>query len=199
MKKPRLHTCKAKGCGTKYEKKRLGQVCCSPRCAIRYAVERREKRERDDAARDRRETKAKLEAMKPRSHWVKLAKKAFHSFVRYRDQGNGCISCGALLIFTGKSGGDYDAGHYRSVGSAKHLEFDERNVHGQCKRCNNQLSGNAVDYRIGLVRRIGIAAVHALESDCTARHYSIDDLKALASQYKAKLKELKTMDLCNGV
>ena len=50
-------------------------------------------------------------------------------------------------------------------GSAAHLRFDERNAHAQRKVCNRWGAGRAVDYRIGLVARIGLAAVEALESD----------------------------------
>jgi hypothetical protein len=88
-------------------------------------------------------------------------------------------------------GGGYDCGHYRSVGSAPHLRFDERNAHAQRKQCNRWGSGRAVDYRIGLIKRIGLEKVEALESDQTVKKYTIDDLKSIISAYKAKFKALK--------
>jgi hypothetical protein len=47
-----------------------------------------------------------------------------------------------------------------------------------------------VDYRIGLIERIGLPAVEALESDQEPRKYSIQDLKAIRDEYRAKLKIL---------
>ena len=84
-----------------------------------------------------------------------------------------------------------DAGHYRSRGSAPHLRFDERNCHAQSKKDNRYLSGNAVDYRIGLIARIGLEAVESLESDQTPRKWTIEELKAIKAEYRQKLKELQ--------
>jgi hypothetical protein len=48
-----------------------------------------------------------------------------------------------------------------------------------------------VDYRIGLVARIGLEAVEALESDNTPRKWTREELIAIRDTYKAKLKEMK--------
>ena len=88
-------------------------------------------------------------------------------------------------------GGCFDAGHYRSVGSAPHLRFDERNVHGQRKQCNRYGSGRAVDYRVGLIQRIGLEVVEALEADQQPKHYSIEDLIELRDKYRAKKKAIE--------
>ena len=84
-----------------------------------------------------------------------------------------------------------DAGHYRSRGSAPHLRFDERNCHAQAKRENRYLSGNVVDYRVGLIARIGLEEVESLEADQTPKKYTIAELKAIKAHYVAKLKEMK--------
>ncbi|KDN13872.1 recombination protein NinG [Snodgrassella communis] len=80
----------------------------------------------------------------------------------------------------------YDAGHYRSVGSAPNLHFNENNCHGQCERCNNYLSGNHISYRIRLIERIGHEAVELLECNNESQHYSKDDLRQLEKLYKEK-------------
>ena len=161
------------------------QRVCSPDCAQSLAKKKREKIER---ANDQQ----KLEAMKPRKHWIALLKKVMHFWVRLRDEGKPCISCDTILVKIGKVGGDYDAGHYRSVGSAKHLEFDgERNIHGQCKRCNDHLGGNYAEYSKRLPARIGQEAFEALECDQNSRSDTIDDLKELIAVYRAKTKQLK--------
>lgn len=189
-------------CRTKFQPTRQMQPCCDKEeCrlsfAIRHAevsIKRRKNRaalaERIAKAEDRKTIRIKLEAIKPRSVILREAQIAFNRFCRERDRlaGHLCISSGAVLDW---SGNNVDAGHYRSVGSAPHLRFDERNCHAQSKRDNRYLSGNAVDYRIGLIQRIGLDAVEKLEADQTPRKYSIDDLKAIKAHYVAKLKELK--------
>ena len=89
------------------------------------------------------------------------------------------------------TGNNVDAGHYRSVGSAPHLRFDERNCHAQSKHDNRYLAGNAVEYRKGLIQRIGLKAVEELEADNTPRKWSREELVQIRDKYRAKLKELK--------
>jgi hypothetical protein len=72
-----------------------------------------------------------------------------------------------------------------------HLRFDERNCHAQSKQDNRFLSGNAVDYRIGLITRIGQEAVDALEADQSVRKYSVEQIKGIKAYYRAKTRELK--------
>lgn len=79
-------------------------------------------------------------------------------------------------------------------GRPPHLRFDERNVHAQRKRCNRYGAGRAVDYRIGLIKRIGREAVESLESDQAPKHYTIPDLIAIRDKYKAMTKQL--METC---
>jgi hypothetical protein len=102
--------------------------------------------------------------------------------------GHPCISSGRPLDW---SGNQTDAGHFRSVGSAPHLRFNEDNVHAQSKHDNQFLSGNAVEYRIGLIARIGLDRVEALESDNAARKWTIEELMQIRDEYRLKLKKLK--------
>lgn len=137
----------------------------------------------------RDEMVARKQAIKTRSEWIKDVQVAFNAFVRARDAGKLCICCNKPLPAP-QVGGGFDCGHYRSVGSAPHLRFDPRNAHGQTKQCNRWGAGRAVDYRIGLVKRIGLAEVEALEADQTSREYTIDDLKALKAFYREQTKIL---------
>lgn len=165
------------------------QSVCSPVCALTLVRTQAELKERKESRKTDRLIKKLL---KTKRDWIKDAQKVVNQYVRLRDVGKPCISCGAILSIGGVGGG-FDAGHYRSRGSAAHLRFDsERNIHGQCKRCNNHLAGNYSAYRVGLIARIGIEEVEALESDNTPRKYSIDDLKNIIQCYKLKIKELKT-------
>lgn len=181
---------KCRICRTLFLKRSMTHKVCSPECAKELAQRERVRRERAESRRMRNEFKERREALKTRSEYMKEAQIAFNAYIRARDAGKPCICCGQPLA-SGMVGGDFDCGHYRSVGSAPHLRFDENNAHGQRKQCNRWGAGRAVDYRIGLIERIGREAVEALEADQAPRKYSIDDLKAIKSEYKKKLKDLK--------
>ena len=152
---------------------------CSPRCAVKTVRKAR--------AAERAEFKRRQEASKPRSAWLKEAQAAFNAYIRKRDENLPCICCGKWSDSETR-GGTWDCGHYRSTGSAPHLRFDERNAHRQLKQCNRYGSGRAVDYRIGLIARIGRRAVEALEADNTARKYTTDELRSIRDQYREKLR-----------
>lgn len=157
----------------------LQQVCGVP-CARKMPAFSR-KQAKAEAAADRK----KLEALKPRSHWLRAAQQAFNAYVRIRDAHLPCVSC--LRVH----GGFYDAGHYLSVGARPELRFDEANVHKQCVPCNHNLHGNPILMRAELLRRIGSAEVERLEGPHPARKYTVDDLKAIRDTYRQKAKELQ--------
>lgn len=189
LKEVKQKTCKA--CGSKFTPSfNSTQVVCSIKCAQAHAPANHEKARKAIAQRERREIKVRKEKLKSRGDYLREAQQVFNAFIRMRDQlaGHVCISSGRPLDWNGNA---VDAGHYRSVGAAPHLRFDERNVHAQSKQDNRYLSGNATDYRIGLIRRIGLAEVEDLERDQSVRKYTIDDLKEIAARYRAKLKALK--------
>ena len=180
--KVRLRKCAIAECRQPFEPRSMAHKCCSPMCAMAHIELERHKKER----RERQEGLAKL---KRKADHLADAQVAFNAFIRKRDQlaGHPCISSGRPLDW---SGNNVDAGHYRSRGSAPHLRFDERNVHAQSKQENRYASGNATDYRIGLIARIGLAAVEALEADQEPRRWTIDDLIAIKNLYRNKLKAL---------
>jgi hypothetical protein len=182
--------CRVSGCGATFTPTRSFQKWCSPDCAVVLARQAQEKQRKSIAQRERREIKVRKEKLKSRGDHLREAQQAFNEYIRWRDQlaGHLCISSGKPLDWSGNA---VDAGHYRSVGSAPHLRFDERNCHAQSKQDNRFLSGNAVDYRIGLIARIGQAAVDELESDQSVKKYTVDDLKEIKARYRAKTKELK--------
>ena len=83
------------------------------------------------------------------------------------------------------------AGHYRSVGACPELRFEPLNIHRQCVKCNRNLSGNAVEYRIRLVLRIGAETVAWLEGPHEPRKYTVEEIKTIKAEYRAKTRELK--------
>lgn len=189
-KQPKPKKCRVATCRASFVPQRLGQAVCSPKCALATVEVQKAKEKKSLAQADRREIKVRKEALKTRGDHIREAQQAFNEYIRTRDQAAGhfCISSGKPLDWSGNA---VDAGHYRSVGSAPHLRFDERNCHAQSKQDNRFLSGNAVDYRIGLIARIGQEAVDALESDQSVRKYTVDEIKAIKAEYRAKTKELK--------
>ena len=171
-----------KQCGSMFEPQRPLAYICSPICASRYVkAAKKEEAER---------TKARKAAIKRIPDLIKEAQVAFNAYIRARDKAKECICCGQDL---GKSeiGGNYDAGHYRSTGSASHLRFNEDNCHAQRKVCNRYGAGRAVDYRIGLIARIGLERVEALEANNTTHKWQRDELIEIKQTYKRKLKELQ--------
>lgn len=173
-------------CQTPFTPQRMGQRVCSPRCAGRLV-----KAAKKAEAVQTRERKA---ALKRIPDLIAAAQTAFNAFIRERDRDQPCICCGQPLGAQNESastGGVFDCGHYRSTGSASHLRFDERNAHGQRKVCNRYGAGRAVDYRIGLIDRIGLDEVEALESDNTPHKWQRDELIQVRATYVQKLKDLK--------
>lgn len=169
-----------------------------PECIDGYAEAQAAKAERADAKKaraaakvERAETRRRKEAIKTIPVLIKEAQVAFNAYIRARDAHQPCISCGAAPPDLSGLHAGRDAGHYRSVGSASHLRFHEDNVHAQCVHCNQWGAGRAVDYRIGLIARIGEARVVALETNNTVRKWQPDELRAIRDEYRAKLKELK--------
>ncbi|MDU0602414.1 recombination protein NinG [Pseudomonas aeruginosa] len=186
--KPRK--CQNPACGKEFIPQRLGQCVCSPACALAIKDKHAKPARKAIADRERREVRVRKEKLKSRSDHLREAQQAFNEFIRWRDRiaGHVCISSGLPLDW---SGNQTDAGHYRSTGAAPHLRFNENNCHAQRKLDNRYLSGNAVDYRVGLIARIGLAAVEELEADNSVRKYTVEDLKAIKAHYRAKVRELK--------
>lgn len=142
------------------------------------------------AKEDRAETKRRKEKLKTRSDYLKEAQRAFNAFVRERDRAAGypCISSGRTLDW---SGNKTDAGHWRSTGAAPNLRFNEDNCHAQSKHDNQYLAGNAVEYRVRLIERIGLERVEALECDNAPRRFTGDELIEIRDHYRSKARELK--------
>lgn len=173
---------KCRHCGEKFKPFQPLQKACSIPCAqalARMEVQRKEKR----ALRERRQR------LKTRSEWLKEAQAEFNRYIRLRDANKPCISCGRFHA------GKYDAGHYRSVGACSALRFDEANCHRQCVPCNQHKSGNVVEYRINLIRRIGAEEVERLETTNPLRAWTIEEAKAIKAHYRAACRALERGEL----
>lgn len=191
-KAPKPKKCKNPACGISFPPQRLGQAVCSPKCALAMAPANAEKARKAIAQRDRREIKVRKEKLKSRADHLREAQTAVNEYVRLRDAHLPCISCDSMPndndLMTGSR---WDAGHYRSVGACPELRFEPLNIHRQCVKCNRNLSGNAVEYRIRLVLRIGAETVAWLEGPHEPRKYTVEEIKTIKAEYRAKTRELK--------
>jgi len=122
---------------------------------------------------------------------TKAAQQAFNTFIRIRDKGLSCISCGNMPNFSNHVGGSgIHAGHFKSCGAHSELRFNELNCNVQCFRCNVHLSGNIKDYRPNLIKKIGLDKVEWIEGPHEPKKYTCADLKEIELKYKLKIKEL---------
>jgi len=186
VKQPRPKKCKNAACATKFIPQRLGQAVCSPACALATKDHNQVKARKAIADRERREIKVRKEKLKSRADHLKDTQHAFNAWIRERDAGQPCISCGTTADV------QYCAGHYRTTAAAPELRFEPLNVHLQCNRnCNMGQSGNLLGYRPRLIEKIGLEAVEWLEGPHEPKKYTIDELKALTATYRAKTRELK--------
>ena len=181
-----------KVCKTEFVKTRPLQSVCGLQCAMQTASVKAAIKRGKVERQERRETKAKLKVLtETKPKLIKAAQKAFNAYIRARDYGKPCICCDKPIAWgTDKTGGVVDCGHYLSTGARSHLRFTEDNAAAQLKHCNTYLSGNAANYRIGLIKRIGLERVEVLENDYTVKRWTIEELKLITKEYKAKLKAL---------
>ena len=178
-----MKACKV--CATDFTPIRPLQSVCSPKCAMKHV--------RTQKKVERATTRQRKAALKTIPDLIKEADRVFAAWVRERDRqaGHTCISSGQPLDW---SGNQVDAGHYRSRGAASHLRYHPDNCHAQTKRENRFLAGNAIDYRMGLIQRIGLSRVEALEANNSPHKWQRDELLRIIEQFKAALKELRKQE-----
>lgn len=140
-----------------------------------------------ETAKQWKKRKRKLkEELKTISDYHKEAQFWFNKVIRERDKNQPCISCGVTL-----KGKKFDAGHYYSQGGHSSVRYNFYNVFGQCTRCNRELSGNLIEYRKGLLKRIGEQKLEMLEILAhQERSYTIDELKQKIKNYKRDYKDM---------
>ncbi len=159
-------------CKKSYEPRNRGQSICSVICALQYV----KKKNKEEFVKQTRVLKHKYYNT-DRKHLTQKAQKVFNQYIRMRDKGDPCISCG----WTGDC--QWHAGHYRASGSAPALRFELLNCHMQCAQCNRHKSGNLTNYRIALIKKIGLKKVEWIEGTHPAHPISIDDLKQIYKKY----------------
>ncbi|NMX65542.1 recombination protein NinG [Pseudomonas sp. WS 5079] len=178
--------CRVATCRTLFVPSRMGQAVCSPACALIDGPRHAPKARKALADIERKDIKVRKEKLKSRADHLKDTQQAFNAWIRARDAGHPCISCGTTADV------QYCAGHYRTTAASPELRFEPLNVHLQCNRnCNMGKSGNLLGYRPGLIQKIGIEAVEWLEGPHEPKKYTVEQLKAITAEYRAKTRELK--------
>ena len=121
-----------------------------------------------------------------RGYWLEKAQGSFNAWVRARDKGLPCISCGKP-----DNGDVRHASHFKSRGANSFLRYHPMNVNASCVKCNVYNSGALDGYTLGIIGKYGIDALEYLNSAPRVKRYTIEDLKELSKYYKAELKKLK--------
>lgn len=184
-KQPKAKTCQNPACAAKFTPQRLGQAVCSPKCGLAIKDVNGDKARKALDQIERKAIRAAKERIKSRADYLKEAQQAFNAFIRERDALLPCVSCGR------HHEGQWHAGHYRTVGANPELRFEPLNVWKQCAPCNNHKSGDIVNYRIELVRRIGPEKVEWLEGRHEPKRYTIEQLQEIKAKYRALVRQMK--------
>ena len=179
----------------------MQRTCFTPECAMAFAREKEDKKKRREFNKVTRERK---EAIKTKPELEKAAQSAFNAYIRERDRGRPCPTCGkpeeVVEIQQGwKTGGAWDCGHILSVGSNPQLRFYSLNAMRQCKSCNGgqkqaQRFGNdesiSEAYEAAAGARWGPGHMERLRADQVARKYSKAQLRRMPAIFRRKARQL---------
>ncbi len=176
---------KCRNCLEKFEPKNSLQVVCGVKCSIEYNKTKKEKqavkfKEFEQEHKEEKSLKASLINTKVQ----------VHEYVRLRDKGKNCISCGAAW----KS--DFQCGHHYKSETFTTLRFNLDNLHGQCQRCNLFLEGAFDNYALNLPYRIGIKKYNDLQSLASidkqfSKVWNLENLKEIRENVKKLRKYLR--------
>lgn len=168
---------RCRNCKEKFEPMRFNQKYCLKDECIRVFVE-------EAKVKTWKKTKAKMkDDLMTLQDYLKIAQQIFNKYIRLRDKGNVCISCQ-------KTPKKENAGHFWNANNHYNVRFDENNVHLQCEHCNTFLSGNLINYRENLLKKIGEGEFQLLEAEAKkTRKFTIEELKEIINTYKQKIKQ----------
>lgn len=75
------------------------------------------------------------------------ARKHVHLYIRKRDAGKPCVSCGDYM-------GQKDPGHFYKAETYSQLRFNTDNIFMQCQKCNGYRHGNPEGFEEGIKVRL---------------------------------------------
>lgn len=120
---------------------------------------------------------------------LKAAKDACHAYIRSRDRLKPCISCGNPWHE------DFDAGHFYKAELFSGLRYDEKNISGQCRKCNRFNDGNESGYRVGIIERYGMEHLDYLDEKAAVEKqqdlkWNAEELREIRKKYVRLFREL---------
>lgn len=112
-----------------------------------------------------------------------------HAYVRERDKGKPCISCGNDWK------PNFQAGHGYAAGSFETLRYNLHNINGQCEQCNLRKEGDFFNYSLNLPDRIGVENYNELVrlagiDKQFSKVWDVDKLKEIRETVKKLKKSL---------
>lgn len=129
--------------------------------------------------------KAPVKKAKKRSYYVKRLDDVFSIFIRKRDDGKGCVTCGVV-----KPWKEMQACHYESRGHIP-TRWDERNVHSGCYSCNVMKKGNYTEYVLSMIRMYGGNILQDMhDKSRSGINTPTSDIKEMIDAYTDKVKEM---------
>ena len=165
-----------KVCNKEYNPRSSLQTVCSFECSVKLAKIKGAKKEKAE----------KKKELLTNKDYIKLAQNAVNAFIRLRDTGEPCISCGKEI------NGVRHASHFIAAFAHSNIRFHEDNIWVSCYKCNVMLSGNQLEYRKRLIPKIGLERVEWLENNAhIVKKYSNEELIEIIGIFKQKIKELK--------
>ena len=171
---------RCKNCKNQFEPvKFLQKYCFNPDC-VKVWVE-------TENAKQWTKKKSQMKAdLTTTSDYLKLTQQVVNKYIRVRDEGLNCISCDLPPK-------KKNAGHYYSQGGHSAVRFDEDNIHLQCEHCNTFLSGNLLNYQIGIEKRIGGEKLMQLQAKAhDVKKWTKEELKEIIEIYKKKIKSYES-------
>lgn len=183
------------GCGDLVYKRTYG-LCNS--CYSRWLLETEEGKEKLKkatlrATRDRidlENAEKEIKDSKRLKYLLTNVKNVVHKYIRLRDRGESCISCGTKWRY------DFQAGHFYKAELYSSIRFDEDNIHGQCAKCNIYDEGNLNNYDLMLPKRIGVDKYNALKKKAEndkKQHFkwNREELESIRKTFMSKINDLK--------
>nr|BDD48022.1 hypothetical protein 1 [Gammaproteobacteria bacterium]BDD48027.1 hypothetical protein 6 [Gammaproteobacteria bacterium] len=124
---------------------------------------------------------------KTKPQLIRTLDKVFSKYIRLRDSNDegwlSCITCGVLRHWK-----KADAGHFQ-LRARRATRWDERNVNGQCKRCNGDKKGRQYDHGVAIDKKYGEGTAFELyELAKKTKNWKLYELRKMIIEYKEKIK-----------
>lgn len=170
-------------CSTEFQPYKTTQKVCSMDCAIELSAIKRKQEELKEWKKRKAQIK---ESLKTVQEIAKDVQKTVNKYVRFRDIGLPCVSCGKPYKK------NFQAGHFYNANNHWKIRYDLTNIHNQCITCNLHLSGNLNEYRKRIIKRISIEDLERLDRIAyEPANFSREDLYKIKAEFISKINGLE--------